>query len=74
MKIPNLTLEAQERWDKIPNWSQAKILDNVWCVNCQHSIGIKVESVKIIADSDLLLEGKCHECGAKVARLIESEK
>ncbi len=74
MQISNLTSEAKERWDKIPDWTQAKILNNVWCVNCQHLIGIKVESGKIIDNDDLLLEGKCNECGANVAQLIRSEK
>jgi len=73
MKTSNLTPKAKKRWDKIPVGVQTKILENVWCTNCMHGIRIEVESGKMIADGDLLLEGRCNECGAKVVRLIEPE-
>lgn len=73
MKISKLTSKAKERWDKIPDWAQAEILDNAWCINCKHSTRIEVESGRMIADGDLLLEGRYNDCGAKLSRLIEPE-
>ena len=66
------TREAKERWNKIPKWAQARILENVWCVNCRDETTIILESAKM-EKRVLVLSGKCKLCGHEVCRGIEPE-
>lgn len=67
----NLTPKAKQLWDTIPGEFQVKLLNNVYCVNCRKSRGIKVEK-GFVEDGDLILKGTCTTCNYEVARLIES--
>ncbi len=66
------TPEAQRRWKKIPEWAQKKILDNVFCRKCLGSVTILLETVEM-KGKDLILRGKCKQCGKDVCRVVESE-
>jgi len=71
--FPDLTPEAKRRWDKVPKWAQAKILESVWCKNCLQGTPMRVSKGRI-ENQCLILEGTCKKCGNKVVRLIEPEE
>ena len=66
------TPQARLRWKKIPEWAQKKILDNVFCGRCLGSVTILLETAEMNG-KDLILRGKCKECGKDVCRLVEPE-
>jgi hypothetical protein len=73
--IPNpniFSAPALKRWDKIPPSMQAKLLGNVWCGACSKTVYILVESGRI-KNIDLILTGRCADCGGPVSRLVEGD-
>lgn len=64
------TKEARERWNTIPKLAQARILENVFCVKCRKSVSINLETATM-ERADLILRGKCKNCGHGVCRLVE---
>ncbi len=70
--VDPFTKGAKERWSKIPEWAQTKILENVFCTGCSTSTSIILESAKM-QKADLILRGKCKVCGHEVCRLVEPE-
>ncbi|HEY3374606.1 MAG TPA: hypothetical protein VGK02_06050 [Candidatus Aquicultor sp.] len=70
--IDPFTKDARMRWNKIPKWAQAKILDNVYCVMCRSTVSIVLETAKM-QKRDLILRGTCKICGHEVCRLVEPE-
>ena len=66
------TKDAKKRWDIIPSWAQEKLLDSVWCGKCLGSVTILLETANMQRD-ELILRGKCKNCGQEVCRLIEPE-
>ncbi|MBN2139351.1 MAG: hypothetical protein JW720_16225 [Sedimentisphaerales bacterium] len=66
------TPQARRRWNKIPEWARRKILDNVFCVKCRRSGTIILETAQM-KKGDLILRGKCADCGHDVCRLVEPE-
>jgi hypothetical protein len=62
--------KAMQKFNKIPDEIKSKILSNVYCSNCKDMVKI-VDFEASIDREDLLLEGKCETCSAKVVRLIE---
>lgn len=66
------TPEGRHRWEKIPEWAQKKILDNVFCGRCLGSVPIFLETAEM-KGKDLILRGKCQHCGKDVCRLVEPE-
>ncbi len=68
--FPNFTPAARQRWESIPADLRHKLLSNVWCGRCRHATTITNFSGAMKVD-DLLLVGKCGECHADVARVIE---
>jgi hypothetical protein len=75
VQIPNrnlFTASALKRWDTIPKSIQVKLLGSVWCGACSKTVYIIVESGRI-EKNDLILSGRCAECGGPVARLVEGD-
>lgn len=68
--FPDFTPPARKRWDSIPADSRQRLLSNVWCGHCRHETTI-INFSGTIKGGDLLLVGKCAECGDDVARVIE---
>jgi len=66
------TPEARCRWNKIPEWAQKKILDNVFCSKCLGSVTILLETAEMDG-KDLILRGKCQHCGKDICRVVEPE-
>lgn len=72
MPIDLFSEDAKKRWEKIPKWAQAKILDNVYCGKCMDTVSIVLETAKM-QGANLILRGKCKTCGHEVCRLVEPE-
>ena len=66
------TPEGRRRWERIPEWAQKKILDNVFCSKCLGSVTILLETGEM-KGKDLILKGKCQHCGKDVCRVVEPE-
>jgi len=66
------TPQALLRWKKIPEWARKKILDNVFCGRCLSSVTILLETAEMNGN-DLILRGKCKQCGKDVCRVVEPE-
>lgn len=66
------TPSAAKRWSIIPKWAQEKILANVWCGKCRGAVQIILENAKM-KKKDLILRGKCKNCGKDVCRVVEPE-
>jgi len=66
------TPEARRRWNKIPEWAQKKILDNVFCGRCLGCVTILLEKAEMNG-KDLILRGKCQHCGKDICRVVEPE-
>lgn len=69
--IPKFTPLAANLWDAIPGHGRKKLLNNVWCGQCAHSVPI-TNFTGAVKGGDLLLMGKCAVCHSDVARLVES--
>lgn len=66
------TPEAAKHWKKIPKWAQEKILANVFCGKCLGAVSIVLETAEM-KKKDLILKGKCKNCGKDVYRVVEPE-
>jgi len=66
------TPQALRRWKKIPEWAQEKILDNVFCSRCRGSVTTLLETAEM-KGKDLILRGKCKNCGKDICRVVEPE-
>jgi hypothetical protein len=75
MQIPKHSIfsaPALKRWDELTPLIQAKLLGNVWCGACSKAVHILVESGRI-EKKNLILTGRCADCGGRVARLVEGD-
>jgi len=68
--ISTFTPPAAKLWAAIAADTRKILLSNVWCGKCRHEVTITNFSGAVKA-GDLLLVGKCSECQADVARVIE---
>ena len=66
------TPQARKIWTLIPKYNQEKLLHAAWCSTCAKQTTI-VEFTGQIQEGDLVLTGKCEQCGSKVARIIENK-
>lgn len=73
MALPKFTPQARKRWEQVPDWAQARILETVWCKKCLKGTSIELHAGRM-EDKCLILEGKCKSCGNDVVRLVEPEK
>lgn len=62
--------EARRLWSSIPKEQQALLLDNVFCQKCRQVTTI-IEYTGSVERGDLVLDGRCQQCGSEVARVIE---
>jgi superfamily II DNA helicase RecQ len=65
-----LSFTANKKWLAIPAETRKKLEQNVWCGNCGDVVPITKYVVKD-SGNGIVLEGKCKNCGHKVARFIE---
>lgn len=67
------TPEAAILWSSVPKDARAKILANAWCLNCRGAV--QMIDIKGVEDrGDLILTGKCANCGGGVVRRLETSE
>ncbi|MBL8996572.1 MAG: hypothetical protein KJZ74_01595 [Gemmatimonadales bacterium] len=64
------TPEAQAVWDRVPDATRTKLLDDGFCTRCLHKRHFELVQGEI-RDKELALIGKCGTCGGRVVRLIQ---
>ena len=69
---PHFTAPAAQRWERVPEEVQQRILTAVWCAHCRQATTI-VDYAGRVQRGDLILEGHCAACGGRVARLLEGK-
>ena len=70
--LPNFSGPARQRWASIPADILQRLLTNVWCGQCRHSVTVRIINFTVpIKGGDPLLLDKCAECQGDVARVIE---
>jgi hypothetical protein len=69
--IPEFSSAAANIWSKQSTSSKRILLSSVWCGKCRHAVTI-TNFTGVVKAGDLLLVGKCAECGGDVARILES--
>ena len=67
---PSFSKPAARLWAKVPDPMKTRLLNNVWCSQCRHSVTILCYSGRVMG-RDLLLSGLCCDCSGKVSRVIE---
>jgi len=70
--IGSFTPEAAQRWERISQCLQERILANVWCGRCLGAVSIILDTAEMMEDA-LVLQGKCRDCGGNVYRGVEPE-
>lgn len=69
---PKLTAAAEQRWLRIPEAHREKILTHVICINCPTPATITQAEGILDTHGDIILRGRCADCGGPVCRLIET--
>ncbi len=69
---PRLTAAAEQRWLQIPEQFRERILSKVYCRKCPTPVLITEAEGKLDGHGDIILHGRCADCGGRVCRLIEA--
>jgi len=65
---------AKNFWESIAEETRSRILQSVWCGRCKSPTGVPMVNYSgRMEEKDLILAGKCGQCGGKVTRLVEGE-
>jgi hypothetical protein len=64
--------EALALWASIPEEVRPMLLADVSCIHCGGEVVLS-GAKGMVDGSDLVLIGRCSECGGDIARVIESE-
>ncbi len=70
VKKERFTLKAAVLWGTVPAWAKEKVLKNCFCRECRKTVEMvefKGQEIK----GDLVLTGRCANCGGKVVRVLE---
>ncbi len=65
------TPRAKRIWESLEIRKRVMILNQVHCVNCPRVVTMQLQHGRV-QKGDLILHGRCLECGAVVARLVET--
>lgn len=60
----------EETWLSIPEKHRISIVNSCWCSQCLDSVTI-IDYVVKAEKGTLVLDGSCHQCQAKVVRVID---
>ena len=63
------TPRARSIWQALPGNAQLKILNTVWCTQCNAMTGITKITANVCSGV-LVLRGRCGRCTAGVARVV----
>ena len=73
MSTKKFTPQAELLWGSIPARVKDKILQNGFCTKCSDSVPIIDYGGKEVG-GDLVLHGRCGNCGTKVIRVVETSE
>ncbi len=66
------TPEAQTAWDRYPTSTQAEIMESGFCTRCLAKRRFHLDQGEL-RSGELVLVGRCSQCGARVVRVVEPE-
>ena len=66
----HFTSAAARAWERLPQPTRIKLLNNVWCGNCRGTCSIALATASVDGGM-LVLRGTCTKCGGEVARAVE---
>ena len=69
---PVLTPQAKRIWESLDFRKRVMVLNGVHCANCPRAVAMQLQHGKV-EKGDLILTGRCLECGGVVARLVETK-
>ena len=69
----NFTPEAELLWSTVWPEARERILQAVFCTRCRTSVEI-VDYSGRARNGDLILEGRCRNCGHGVCRVVETSE
>jgi hypothetical protein len=69
---PGLTPQARRAWAELDGRTRMVLLNNVFCTGCSKMVSMQLLEGKI-EKGDLILGGRCLECGGPVRRLVERD-
>ncbi len=69
---PVFTPQANRIWESLGFGKRVTILNRVHCGNCPRMVAMQLQNGKV-EKGDLVLQGRCLECGGEVVRLVEAE-
>jgi hypothetical protein len=67
------TQEAAILWSIISKENRQRILENVFCGKCRTTVEMVMFTGKL-ERGDIILEGSCAVCGARVVRVLETSE
>ena len=68
--LPEFTAPAQRLWENLDAGTRIMILNQVHCVSCPRPVSMQLQTARV-AKGDILLNGRCLNCGGPVARHVE---
>lgn len=69
---PGFTPQARRAWAELDGRTRMVLLNNVFCTDCGKMVSMQLLEGKI-QKGDLILGGRCLECGGPVRRLVERD-
>lgn len=73
MNEGKFTVDAAVLWTTVPKEARERILANVFCTRCCGAATmVKYQGKE--KDGDIVLTGKCAQCGHKVVRVVETSE
>jgi hypothetical protein len=73
MSEGKFTPAAAVLWTTVPKEARARILETVFCVRCS-GVATMVKYRGAEKGGDIILTGKCAQCGHKVVRVVETSE
>lgn len=68
-----ISFEAHKRWVQIAEDNRNRLLDNGFCINCGVSTFASGYGLELDKYGNIIIEGECSRCGAKMARVVEKD-
>ncbi|MYL71358.1 hypothetical protein GLW00_10855 [Halobacillus litoralis] len=66
-------MEANKMWLSLPKDFRKQLIANVYCTNCSDIVTI-TDFINVDHPVGVMLDGKCENCGSKVARVVDMDE
>lgn len=71
-EVKNFSPDALKIWKKISPDIRTTIETSIWCEECQSTVTMLNVTGRLDDDKNLIISGQCEQCGAGLARLVET--